>query len=304
MSTIITAANLPNYLIPGLRSSTISYLYYQNEYKQIFTILPSIKNTEVDIESVPLNAAGQFSEGGDIPLGSMSQYLTTYSQMFQYGVGFVITAIAIEDNLYPDQFPKGMLGIKENLSILAEQQGIAIFDNGFSNTDAEYTLADGEAFFSTSHPIVGGTVSNTLTPSQLNETSAEDLIKVIQYFKDSAGLQRKFEARKYLVGIENQFQAEILTGSAYRPFDTTNAVNPLTYGEYMQGGFLLNHYMTNPSNWFMLTNFREGLVQYLRKSLEIQMTTDQANRNLAIYGNERYRFNVINFRSAAGVQSF
>ena len=302
---VITAANLPNYLIPGLRSSTISYLYYNNEYKNVYTILPSIKKTEVDVESVPLNAAGQFAEGSDIPLGSMSQLFVTYSTAYQYGVGFIITATAIEDNLYPEQFPKGILGIKENLSINAEQEAIARFDNGFSNATPEFTLADGQPFFSTQHPIQGGVVSNTLaTAAQFNETSAQDLIKVIQNFKDGANLPRKFEAHKYFVGIENQFIAQILTGSAYSPFDTTNAVNPLTYGEYLQGGYLLSHYMTQPSNYFMLTNFREGLVQYLRKSLEIQMTTDQANRNLGVYGNERYIFNIINFRCAAGVQAF
>ena len=303
-TTLITAANLPNLLIPGVRGIMADYLYYQNEWKQVYTILPSIKNTEVDIETVPINAAGRFAEGEDIPLGSMKQLYVTYSKMFQYGVGFVITAIAIEDNLYPDQFPKGILGCKENLNIFSEQQGIALFDNAFSNAKPEYTLADGQPMCSFNHPIQGGVVSNTINPSQLNETSAEDLIKVIQYFRDSAGLPRKFESKTYYVGIENQFVAEILTGSAYRPFDTTNAVNPLTYGEYMQGGFLLSHYMANPTNWFMMTNYKEGLVHYLRKSIEVQMTTDQANRNLAVYTNERYRNRCINFRCVAGVQAF
>jgi hypothetical protein len=305
MSTsIITAADLPAYLIPGMRSSTISYLYYQNEYKNIFTILPTIKNTEVDVQSVPLSAAAQFSEGSEMPTGDMKQYLTTYSKMFQYGVGFIITSISIEDNLYPDEFPKGLLGIKENLNIVKEQEAISVFDNGFSTADPQYTLADGQSYFSQSHPVVGGAVSNTLTNSQLNETVAEDLIKVIQSFKDNANLQRKFEAKRYLVGIDNQFAAEILTGSAYSPNDTTNAINPLTYGEYLQGGFILSHYMTNPKNFFMLTNLREGVVLYERKPLSIQMTTDQSNLNLGVYGSERYRFNVIDFRSAAGVQSF
>lgn len=303
-SLLITAANLPNLLIPGVRGIMADYPYYMNEWKQLYTILPSVKHTEVDIETVPLNAAGRFAEGSDIPLGSMKQLYTTYSEMFQYGVGFIMTAIAIEDNLYPDQFPKGMLGIKENLNILSEYEGIALFDNAFTNADPEFTLADGQPLCSLVHPTTGGTVSNTLTPTQLQETSAQDLIKTIQYFKDSAYLPRKVIPRTYLVGIENQFVAEILTGSQYSPFDTTNSVNPLTYGEYVQGGFILSHYMANPSNFFMMTNYREGIVHYLRKSLEIQMTTDQANRNLAVYGNQRYRNRIINFRCAAGVQGF
>lgn len=303
-SQLITAANLPSLLIPGVRGIMNDYPYYQNEFKQIYTILPSIKNTEVDIETVPLNAAGRFAEGADIPLGSMKQLFTTYSKMFSYGVGFVITAIAIEDGLYPEQFPKGMLGIKENININDEYEGIALFDNAFTSANPEFTLGDGQPMCSAVHPTTGGTVSNTLTPTQLQETSAQDLIKTIQYFKDSAYLPRKVIPRTYLVGIENQFTAEILTGSPYSPFDTTNAVNPLTYGEYVQGGFILSHYMANPDNFFIMTNYREGIVYYLRKSLEIQLTTDQANRNLAVYGNKRSRFRCINFRCVAGVQGY
>ena len=303
-TTLITAANLPNLLIPGLRGIMSDYLFYNNQYKQLYTILPSIKNSEYDIETVPLNAAAQFSDGSDIPLGSMSQMFVTVSDIFNYGVGFSISAIAIEDNLYPDQFPKGIVGVKENLKILSERQGIALFDNAFSTANPQYVLGDGQSMCSASHPIQGGTVSNTLDPTQLNETSAQDLIMAIQSFKDSAGLLRKFEAKTYLVGIENQWAAQVLTGSTYSPESTNNAVNPLTYGEYMSGGFLLNNYMSNPGNFFMMTNYKEGLVQYLRKSIEIQMTTDQSNRNLSVYANERYRFRCINFRSVAGVQGF
>lgn len=302
--TLITAANLPNLLIPGARGIMSDYPYYFNEWKMIYTILPSIKNTEVDIETAPLSGAAQFSEGSNMPLGSTSQAFVTNSQMFQYGLGFVISAIAIEDNLYPDQFPKGMLGIKENLNILSEYQGIALFDNAFSTANPEFLLGDGQSMCSTSHPISGGTVSNTLTPTQLNETSAEDLVKVIQYFRDYSGLPRKILPKTYLVGIENQFTVQILTGSTYKPFDTTNSVNPLVYGEYLQGGFILSHYMANPTNWFLLTSYKEGLVHYLRKSLEITMNTDQSNRNLGVYGSERYRNRCINFRAVAGVQSF
>jgi len=302
--TLVTAANLPNLLVPGARGIMMNYPYYFNEWKMMFTILPSIKNTEVDIETAPLSGAAQFAEGANMPLGSMSQAFVTNSQMFQYGIGFVITAIAIEDNLYPDQFPKGMVGIKENLNILSEYQGIALFDNAFSTENAEFVLGDGQSMCSFTHPISQGTVSNTLNPSQLNETSAEDLIKVIQYFRDYAGLPRKIIPKTYLVGIENQFTVEILTGSTYKPYDTTNSVNPLVYGEYLQGGFILSHYMANPTNWFLLTSYREGLVHYLRKPLEITMNTDQSNRNLGVYGSERYRNRCINFRSVAGVQAF
>lgn len=304
MAGVVTVQDLPNLLLPGARSITLDYPYYLNEYKQFMTILPSVKREEIDIECVPLSGGGTFADGATMPQGSFYEYLVTRSVHKNYGVSFTITSNAVDDNLYPDQFPKGMLGIKENLSMVAEYAAIALFDNAFTN-NVNYNLADGQPMCSLVHPIQNGsTVANTLAPAQLTETSAEDLIKLINYFKDAAGMPRKFEGRYYLVGIENQFEAEVLTGSAYRPNDGTNSINPLTYGEYVQNGFILSHYMANPSNFFMLTNFKEGLVHYLRQGLKIQMTTDQGNLNLSVFGSERHIDRCINFRAVAGVQSF
>lgn len=302
--TVITASSIANLLVPGAQSITSNYPYYFNEWKMIYTIIPSVKNVEVDIEVSTLNGAASFPEGQNMPSGSMKQVFLTQTQIMQYGISFQISSIAIDDNLYPDQFPKGIVGCKENLNILSEYNGIALFDNAFSTAKPQYILGDGQSMCSFNHPIATGTVSNTINPSQLNETSAEDLIKIIQYFKDYSGLPRKILPKSYLVGIENQFVVQILTGSTYKPFDTTNAVNPLTYGEYLQGGFLLSHYMANPTNWFLLTSFKEGLVWYSRQPLVVAMSTDQANRNIGVYSSERYAPRCINFRSVAGVQAF
>lgn len=304
MSVIITSGNLPQLLLPGVAGIYGDYDFYNSEWSMMYVVQPSSKRVEIEVEKQNLNAAAQFGEGEQIPVGDIKQKFVTYSEMFNYGVGFVITALAIEDNLYPEEFPKGMLAIKENMRNLQEQEGIALFDNAFTSADPEYLLADGQPMCSTSHPIQGGTVSNTLTATQLNETSAEDMIKGVQNFRDAAGLRIRILPQKYLVGIENQFVAQVLTGSTYDPSSANNAVNPLTYGNYMPGGFIVNHYAQNQYNFFVLTSYKQGLVHYRRKSLEIQMTTDQATRNLGIYGNERYRFRCRNFRAVFGVQSF
>lgn len=306
MASVVTVQDLPQMLLPGARSITLDYPYYMNEYKQFMTILPSVKREEIDIEAVPLSGGGVFADGQNMPQGSFYQYFVTKSIHKNYGNSFTITSNAVDDNLYPDQFPKGMFGLKENLAMVSEYAAIALFDNAFNATAGNpFLLADGQPMCSALHPIsTGGTVSNALSPAQLTETSAEDMIKLINYFKDAAGMPRKFEERYYLVGVENQFEAEILTGSAYRPGDGTNSVNPLTYGEYVQGGFILSHYMANPANFFMLTNFKEGLVHYLRQGLKVQMTTDQGNLNLSVYASERYINRCINFRAVVGCQSF
>lgn len=303
-NSVISLANIPNMLLPGAMGIMMYYDMYPDEWKQIFTVVQSIKNVEVYIENEALNGAGRFADGANIPLASMRQVFTTSAENFNYGVGFVITANTLEDNLYPDQFPKGMLGIRENMKTFQEYEGIAIFDNAFNTQSQFYKLGDGQPLCSTAHPINTGTISNTLNSAQLSLTSYQDLIITIQQFQDYSGQPRKILPTKLLVGIPNQFIAKILTGSQYTPDDATNAINPIVAGDYIHGNYIVSHYMTNSSNYFLLTDYKDGVLLQRRKSLEIQMTTDQANRNLSVYGNERYRFVVPNFRCVAGVQSF
>lgn len=304
-NSIVSLSSMPDMLLPGALGIMQYYDMYPDEWQQIFHVVPSIKNTEIYIENEALNGAGRFSDGTNIPLGSFKQVFKTEAENFNYGVGFVITANAIEDNLYPDQFPKGMLGIRDNMKTFQEYEGIAIFDNAFNSTDPEYVLADGQPLCSFNHPISQNVISNTLSSAQLSLTSYQDLIITIQNFQDYSAQPRKILPTKLLVGIPNQFIAKILTGSQYNPENANNSINPIVAGGYIHGEFITSHYMVNSSNYFLLTDYREtGAIFQRRKSIQIQMTTDQANRNLSVYGNERYRFIVPNFRCVAGVQGF
>jgi hypothetical protein len=300
-ATVITSGNITQLLMPGVNSITSNYPYYFNEWKMIFTIVPTLKNAEIDVEVSTLNGAAEYEESGSMPKGTMKQAYVTTTPIKQFGISFTISQIALEDNLYPDEFPKGVVGCKENLRILSEYKGIALFDNAFAPTTADFILGDGQPMCSFNHPLASGVNSNRLNPADLNETSAQDAIKVAQYMLDYSGLPRKIVPKSYLVGIENQYNVQILTGSAYRSFDSTNAINPLTYGEYLQGGYILSHYMQNPDNWFLLTSFTDGLVWYQRKSLEVRMSTDQATQNIGVYSSERYAPRCINYRSVVGV---
>ena len=302
-SSVTTSAQWAQLLLPGASSITSYYPYYQNEWKSIFKIMPSIKAAEVDIEMGTVNGAGYFNEGSQMPMTSVGdQAFVTNTRIQNWGVGFTVTSIAIDDNLYQDEFPKGVVGIRENLNILSEYNGIALFDNAFSGANPQYVLGDGQPMCSFSHPISNGTVSNMINPAELNETSLEDLVALSQQFYDFSGLPRKIEAKRCLVGIQNQFIATALFGSTYRPENTTNAVNPITYGQYLSDGWVLSHYMANQGNWFILTDFEDGLVNYQRKTLQITLSVDQANQNIGVYGSERYAFRCINFRSVLGSQ--
>lgn len=301
---LITVGQLQSLTKPGLDSIQTLYKQYPTKWKQFMTIRDSFKAVEYYAEMAMLNAGARMAEGTDIPMGTMSEFLTGYAQNFQYGVGFSITKIAISDNLYKDYFPKGIQAITYNLRLVSENEAIALFDNAFSNALVEYTGPDGQPMCSASHPIQNGVYSNLVQPAELNETSAEAMIVTAQNILDASGQRCMITCKKYLVGLPNQFIVNILTGSNFQPGTANNAVNPLTYGDYLDQGFIVNPFMAIPSNFFLLTDYEAGLVHYLREPLSIETSTDQANLNLGVYGSERYRNVNYNGRSVIGCQGF
>ena len=204
--------------------------------------------------------------------------------------------------MYKDYFPKGIQACTYNLRIVKENEGISVFDNAFNTTSPDFILGDGQPLCSNAHPTVNSTFTNLITPAELNETSIEAMIMVSQNFIDGSGQRVMIQAKKYLVGIPNQFIVNILTGSNFQPGSANNAVNPLVYGDYLDNGFIVSHYMINTLNFFLLTDYNDGLVHYMRQPIEIEMSTDQTNQNLGVYANERYRFRPTNGRSVVGCQ--
>lgn len=303
-ATVITAASIMDMMQPGVRGFMQDYDLYTGEWKQIYHVLSSTKDEEKYVELSTLNAAQRFNAGSDIPVGDMGEAFVTFAKNYNYGVGFVITSNAIEDNQYPEEFPNGMKQIKRNMQILEEFEGAALFDNAFNAASPEFLLGDGQPMCSFNHPISGGAVSNKLTDTQLTQTAYQDLVKVVQRFKDYSGLPVKVLPERLLCGVDNQFQAAILTGSPYQPDTANNAVNPLVYGEYTNGKFIMSNYLANPQNFFLLTSFHDGLIHQNRRSIRVEMTVDQANQNLSVYGSQRYRNRCINFRAVAGVQGY
>lgn len=305
MNPIIDLAAISKFLLPGALGIIGNYDLYHNEWKRLYTTVPSYKNTEVYIEYMTLNAAGRFGDGSSIPLGQMQTVFQTNAQNYTSGVGFVITKNAIDDNLYADQFPQSILAIRENLQVFQEYDAVAGFDNAFNaNGNPDFIYGDGQPLCSSVHPYAQGALSNVITPSQLGLTSYQALITLVQQFRDYSGKPIMISPQHLYIGIPNQFEAAVITGSQYDPTGMSNRINPLLEDGYINGKFVLSHYMSNPYQFFLMTAYRDGAIYQMRQPLLIEMMTDQSNRNLAIYGSLRYRYTFPNWRCVAGSQGF
>ena len=113
----------------------------------------------------------------------------------------------MEDNLY-DTFAKiRARGLARAMATTKQVKAANVFNNGFN---ANFAGGDGVAFFSNSHPVVGGTQDNLLAASDLSETTLETALIAVQNTQDDRGILTGTRAESLHIPPNLQFTACLL----------------------------------------------------------------------------------------------
>jgi hypothetical protein len=297
----VNTAAIKSLLRPGLNSVFGDYPMYPGQWSEIFTRNRSDKQAEIDVETRFLGLASLKTEGASIAYdnGMGERYVTTYLNQ-TIGLGFIITKEAMEDNLYKSAFPKQAQALRRSMEQTKEIRGAAVLNNGFNSS---FAVGDGQALFSTSHPIDNGLVANTFTvQADLNEASLEQAVIGTQQFRDIAGLRVMVKPTKLVVPPQLQFTAERLLKTELRTGTANNDVNAMYSLSTVPQGYRVNQYLTDPNGWFLMTNADNGFNYFERTGLETDMTTDFDTKSIKVSAVERYSFGVSNWRAAWGSQ--
>jgi phage major head subunit gpT-like protein len=297
----ITRGNIPSLLRPGLAAVFWNYNVYPHLYKSIYSIIKSDKAAEYDLEMQGLPIASEKDDGGPVTLAEFTQGYTTIYQHKFYAIGYQITRGTIEDNLYEAEFPQQALQLRTSIDTLRNVNGAFIFNNAF-NTQS--MVSDGQPLCSTQHPISGGILANTFdNPVGLSNGSLEEAIIIMKSWKNLAGLPINTSPVKLLVPPSLQFTAARILKSSFDPGTANNAINPLVHDKYFPGGYIINPYLTNPYNYFILTDEPQGFKMYQRSPLDIDFITDVGTTdNTIVRAVERYSFGCSNWRAVFGGQ--
>jgi phage major head subunit gpT-like protein len=166
-----------------------------------------------------------------------------------------------------------------------------ILNNGFNSA---FTYGDGQALFSTAHPLVsGGTNSNTpATAADLNETSLESAVIQIAAWTDERGLLIAAKPVKLVIPPALMFVATRLLETELRVGTTDNDVNALKNNGSIPGGYTVNHFLTDTNGWFLTTDVPNGLKHFVRVPLATSHDGDFDTGNIRYKARERYSFGV------------
>ena len=290
----ISRNQLVKELEPGLNALFgLEYKQYENQAADIFTTESSDRAFEEEVMLSGFAQAQVKPEGGGVVYDNAQETFTARYTNETIALAFAITEEAIEDNLYDRLASRYTKALARSMAQTKQVKGAVPFNNGF----AGFTSGDGQPLFSTAHPTIAGTVSNTLaTAADLNETSLEQSLIDINAFTDERGLKIAAKGMKMIIPSALQFTAERLMASAGRTGTADNDINAIKSMGMIPQGYSVNNYLTDTDAFYIITDVPNGMKHFERTPMTTKMEGDFDTGNVRYKARERYSFGVSDFR--------
>jgi hypothetical protein len=285
----ISRAQLLKELLPGLNALFgLEYKSYGEEHKEIYDTETSERSFEEETKLSGFSAAPVKPEGNAIAYDNAQEAWTARYNHETIALGFSITEEAVEDNLYDSLSKRYTKALARAMAYTKQVKAASVLNNGFSSS---YVGGDGQPLFSASHPLVsGGTNSNRLTASDLNETSLEAAVIQIAGWTDERGLLIAAKPNKLVVPPALMFTAKRLLDTELRVATADNDINALKAMGSIPGGYTVNHFLTDTNAWFLTTDVPNGMKHFVRTPLQNSMDGDFDTGNVRYKSRERYSF--------------
>jgi len=286
----ISRAQLLKELLPGLNALFgLEYASYGEEHKELYEVETSERSFEEETKLSGFSAAPVKNEGQAIAYDNAQEAWTARYNHETIALGFSITEEAVEDNLYDSLSKRYTKGLARAMAYTKQVKAATVINNGFNQ---QYVGGDGAPLFSTAHGLVsGGTNSNTFTvQADLNETSLEAAVIQIAAWTDERGLLIAAKPRKLVVPPGLMFVSKRLLDTELRVGTTDNDINALKAMGSVPEGYKVNHFLTDPNGWYLLTDVPNGLKHFVRTPLANSMDGDFDTGNVRYKSRERYSF--------------
>lgn len=298
----INTSSFAKALWPGLNKIWgDTYSQYPEEYMYFTSKVDSDKQREEYLGFSGLGLAAKKPEGSGTKFDSMEQGFVQSVLNVSFGLGFIITREARDDNQYVEVAAARTKELARSARITKETVGANMLNRGFNSA---FTGADGVELFSDAHVTKAGlTFSNELaTPADLSEAAIEQADIDISLFTDERNKRIAVTSQRLIVPPQLKYEACRILDSKLQNDTANNAINALEYKNIIEMGFDVNHYLTDEDAWFIITDITtkqdKGLIYQERIADEFasdnEFTTD--NAQFKYYG--RYAFDWIDPRGA------
>ena len=291
----ISRAQLVKELEPGLNALFgLEYRQYADETTEIFDTESSDRAFEEEVMLSGFGNAAVKPEGQGVQFDDAQETFTARYTNETIALAFAITEEAIEDNLYDRLASRYTKALARSMASTKNVKGAAVLNNGFNST---FAGGDGVALFgndgagNTTHPTLAGTFRNQpAVAADCNETSLEQGLIDISALTDERGLKIAARGTKMVVPPQLQFVADRLLNTEGRTGTADNDINAIKNMGMVSGGYVVNHYLTDPDAWFVKTDVPNGLKHFSRSPIKTTMEGDFDTGNVRYKARERYVF--------------
>jgi hypothetical protein len=276
------------------------YDEHATEYTDLFDKESSDKNYEEDVQLTGFGLAPKKSEGAATSFDSETQGFTTRYTHVAYALGYIVTKEELDDNLYEQVSKRRAASLAMSFRQTKENVAANVYNRAFT---AGYLGGDGVPLCSTAHAnTTGGVWSNKpAVDVDLSEAALEDAIVALMGYQNDRGLLINVMPKTLHIARQEVFNAQRILQSSYSPGTANNDLNIIKAGNYLPGGFKVNHYFTSPRAWFIRTNVAQGMTYYERVGIQFDQDNDFDTMNAKAKGYERYSFGWTDPRAVYGV---
>jgi hypothetical protein len=303
MAGIITTGSHPKALWPGVKAWWGQvYDEHKTEYTDLFDTDNSHQNYEEDVQLTSFGLVPIKNQGQAVTYDSEVQGFVTRYTHIAYAMGYIVTKEELDDNLYEAISRKRASALAMSFRQTKENVAANIYNRAFNST---YKGGDAVELCSTSHPnTTGGTWANKPSvDADLSEAALEDAMIAIMGFQNDRGLLISVMPQTLHIARNEVFNAQRILHSSYQPGTANNDINVLKSGNYIPGGFKVNHYFTAAHAWFIRNSIpgKTGMKHYERVSIMFDQDNDFDTMNAKAKGYERYSFGWSDPRAIWGV---
>jgi hypothetical protein len=293
----ISRAQLVNELEPGLNALFgLEYKNYAQEHTEIYDIESSDRAFEEEVMLSGFGEAPVKNEGAGVAYDNAQEVYTARYTHETIALAFSLTEEAVEDNLYDRLAARYTKALARSMATTKQIKAAAVLNGAFTTSIG----GDGKPLCALDHPTLGGPdLKNELTtPADLSETSLEQSLIDIAAFTDERGLKIAVQGLKLIVPKELQFTSDRILKSTLRVGTADNDINAIKNMGMVPQGYSVNHYLTDPDAYFILTDAPNGMKMFNRVSMKTGFEGDFDTGNVRYKARERYSFG---FSDARGI---
>lgn len=297
--SITNTGSHPKALWPGVFSMFGMSYNNRDQWRDLVTTQTSEKHREEIVQNNGFGLAAIKEQGGSVSYDATSQGGTATALHIVYGLGYIVTKEAIEDNLY-EKLAMGRAKALKRAMVETKNTVVANwFNRGF---DTNYSVGtEAKPLFSASHSSSSGSQSNIIgTAADLSEASLEDLVIQANGATDDRGNKIALQVLSLHIPRQLEFEAARILKSINQNDTANNAVNALRALGTFPEGVKINNFFTDTDAFFIRTDVSDGLTLFQRRVLEFTKDNDFGTENALAKATERYSLQIGDFREWYG----